>query len=170
MLVSVRIRVRPEDARALEESARSVTRLDLTVPTEPNACARTTAKALERLGFGSTLSGATLMAGGRAGLQKVVVRGTFHARAGSTDVSLVGMAAEVVPLVVTSTILGLVLAAATFYGCFALRLHPAIAALGMVVVAIAGAVAWTKWRASSATRATAVLADAFSRLRPELGG
>lgn len=170
MLVSVRIRVRPEDVRALEESARSVTRLDFTVPTEPNACARTTAAALERLGLGTAMAGAMLTAGGRAGLQKVVARGTFTARAGTTDVSLVGMVGEVVPLIVTSTLLALVLAAATFCGCFALRLSPVLAAIGMVVVAIAGAVAWVKWRASAATKATAVLADAFRRLRPELGG
>lgn len=170
MLVSVRIRVRPEDVRALEESARSVTRLDFTVPTEPNACARATAKALEGLGLGTAMAGATLTAGGRAGLRKVVARGTFTARAGLTDVSLVGMVAEVVPLTATGTLLGLVLAAATFYGCFALRVPPALAGIGMVVVAIGAVVGWTKWRASGATKATAVLAEVFRRLPSELGG
>lgn len=170
MLVSVRIRVRPEEIRALEDSARSVTRLDFTVPTEPNACARTTAAALEGLGLGTAMAGAMVTAGGRAGLQKVVARGTFTARAGMTDVSLVGVVAEVVPLLVTTTLVGLVLAAATFYGCFALRLSPLVAGIGMVVVAIAAAVGWAKWRASAANEATAVLADAFRRLPPDLGG
>jgi len=169
MLVSVRIRVRPEDVRALEESAKSVTRLDLTVPTDPASCARITAAALERLGFGSAMSGSMLMAGGRSGLQKVVVRGTFVPRAGSTDVSLVGMASETVPLVVTSSILGLFLAVGTFYGCFAAKLSPAIAGLGMVLVACVGAVGFAKLLASAATKAATVLPEEFLRLRPSPG-
>jgi hypothetical protein len=170
MLASVRIRVRPEDVRALEATARSVTRLDFTVPTAPDACARTTASSLEQLGLGSAMAGAALMAGGRAGLRKVMVRGTFTPRAGTTDVSLVGLVAELVPLTVTSTLLGLAAAAATLMACFTLRLSPILAGVGMVVVAIAASVLWSKWRAASATKATAVLADTFRRLRTELDG
>jgi hypothetical protein len=40
----------------------------------------------------------------------------------------------------------------------------------MVVAAVAAAVAWPKWRAWTANRATAVLAAEFRRLRDELGG
>src|SRR5687768_12741000 len=98
MLASVRIRVRPEDVRALEATARSVTRLDFTVPTAPDACAHMTASTFEKLGLGSAKAGAALMAGGRAGLRKVMVRATFTPRAGTTDVSFVGLVAELVPL------------------------------------------------------------------------
>lgn len=169
MLVPVRIRLRAEDVRALEESAKCVTRVDFTTPVAPDACARTTTEALEALGFGAQISGSTLMAGGRSGLQRFVVRGTFTPRAGVTDVSIVGLVGEVVPVSVALGVLPIPIAAGTFFGCFALGLSPAIAGLGMVAVPIAFGIAWWKWRARAATASGAVLHDAFEKIRARSG-
>jgi hypothetical protein len=169
MLVPVRIRLRPEDVRALEATAKCVTRVDFTTPVAPDACARATTTALEGLGFGAQISGSTLMAGGRSGLQRVVVRGTFTPRAGETDVSIVGMVGEVIPVSVALGVLPVPIAAATFYGCFVAGLPPAIAGLGMVVVPTIFGIAWWKWRARTANATAAVLHDAFEKLRARSG-
>jgi hypothetical protein len=80
------------------------------------------------------------------------------------------MASEIVPLTVTTSVIGVAFAAATFMACFTLHIDPTVAGIGMVVAAVAAAVAWSKWRAWTANRATAVLAAEFRRLRDELGG
>lgn len=169
MLVPVRIRLRAEDVRALEESAKCVTRVDFTTLVAPDACARATTTALEALGFGAQISGSTLLAGGRSGLQRVVVRGTFTPRAGVTDVSIVGMVGEIVPVSIALGVLPVPIAAATFFGCFSLGVSPVIAGLGMMVVPTIFAIGWWKWRARAATASAAVLHDAFEQLRARSG-
>lgn len=169
MLVPVRIRLRAEDVRALEESARCVTRVDFTTPVAPDACARATTAALEALGFGAQISGSTLLAGGRAGLQRVVVRGTFTPRAGVTDVSIVGMVSEVIPLSVALGVLPIPIAAATFFGCLSLGLPAAVAGLGMVAVPMVFGIGWWKWRARAANASAAELHDAFEKITARSG-
>ena len=169
MLVPVRIRLRAEDVRALEESARCVTRVDFTTPVAPDACARATTTALEALGFGAQLSGSTLLAGGRSGLQRVVVKGTFTPRAGVTDVSIVGMVSEVIPVSVALGVLPIPLAAAAFFGSFSLGLSPAIGGLAMVAVPMAFGIAWWKWRARAANASAAGLHEAFEKIKARSG-